>query len=148
MPEAGTPPVQLSDAEFEALKAPRRDFGNPADRSGISPALFVFDEASTHQGLAKDLLQDSDALAAARAELNQCISIDPRRADCHKLLGVVDVAMGAPVPGAAEYREYLRLAPRGPDAEAVGAFLEAIDRGDLGAAVPAGVRLEWPAAGR
>jgi serine/threonine-protein kinase len=72
----------------------------------------------------KDLMKEKQ-FPTARARLERCIRLEPKLAECHKLLGTVYAKTNESERGAKEYRLFMKYAPSNdPDREKVKSILE------------------------
>ncbi len=77
------------------------------------------------------LLEDARAAnknkeyAKAKGLLDKCVKLEPKNADCWKMLGVVYTGLGDGASGAKAYEKFLELAPDHPQADKVRHILEA-----------------------
>ncbi len=104
----------LTAALTEARAKPRAV--EPTARSSAS-ADALLEEARAHN--------KSKEYGKARGMLEKCIKLEPKNAECWKLLGVVYTGLGDGAQGAKAYEKFLQLAPEHPQADKVRHILEA-----------------------
>ncbi len=109
---AKQPIEKVKPPEARAVEVPK-----PA----VDPSTVLFEEG-------KRLFKDKQ-YPAAKTQLEKCIKVMPKHADCHKLLGTTWAKLGDPDKGAREYKEFLRLAPPDhPDFSRVTVILDSFEK--------------------
>ncbi len=111
--------ARIANAHLEktAVSSKRRPVRKTIDLTPAHDADRLFDEALTHF--------ERGQYALAKPKVEDCIAKLPGDFECHKLLGSVLTALGDTRGGAAAYKNYLKLAPRGdPDVPKVRALVQ------------------------
>ncbi len=116
-------PQQALDAAAEAqIEEEAR-----ADLSKREVELTAEARDTGHIAVVKRLLSARD-LPTARLVALDCLAATPANAECHKLLGTVYAKLGDSENGAAQYREFLRIAdPKHPDYDRVQQIIKAFE---------------------
>jgi len=112
-------PVKLNDSDVAELKK-RLEQTEQAKKKRLNTT-----EAKTtrHRRAAMRALARKD-LGTAEAEATRCLKLDPKAADCHKLLAMVHERRGNKAGAIAGYKRYLELAPKAADAKSIAKIIE------------------------